>query len=459
MSGELLVKKIYFGTDGIRGRVGRSPITADFVLKLGWAAGKVLAQGHGGHILIGKDTRISGYMFESALQAGLSAAGVDVRLLGPMPTPAVAYLTRTFHARAGIVISASHNPYYDNGIKFFSGQGVKLADDVELAIEEALEYPMETVESTDLGKVERILDAGGRYIEFCKATIPNSIELRGLKLVVDCANGATYKIAPSVFQELGALVVSAGVKPDGLNINDGCGSTHPEYIQQLVREHEADVGITLDGDGDRVLMVDDKGELLDGDQLLYIIARQRQLCKNLGGTVVGTVMSNLGLEHALAEIGLTLKRASVGDRYVLDMLRKGGWVLGGESSGHIIYLDYTTTGDGIISALQILAAMLQSGRSLHELKQGMNKYPQHMINVPLTQRVDITSLPQIKHAVNEAEISLAGMGRVLLRPSGTEPLVRVMVEGIDALKVEKIATQLADVVVAAVATARHGNAV
>ncbi|CAK0774870.1 phosphoglucosamine mutase [Gammaproteobacteria bacterium] len=441
-----LVKKKYFGTDGIRGRVGQSPITADFVLKLGWAVGRILAHGHGSHILIGKDTRISGYMFESALQAGLSAAGVDIRLLGPMPTPAVAYLTRTFHARAGIVISASHNPYYDNGIKFFSGQGTKLPDNIELEIEAMLEHPMVTVDSADLGKAERILDAGGRYIEFCKATIPNSIDFNGFKLVVDCANGATYKIAPSVFQELGACVVSTGIKPDGLNINAGCGSTHPEHVQQLVQEHDADVGIALDGDGDRVIMVDHKGELLDGDELLYIIARQYQLRENLGGTVVGTVMSNLGLEHALAELGLILKRAPVGDRHVLDMLRQGGWVLGGESSGHIICLDYTTTGDGIISALQILAAMVQAGRSLHDLKQGMRKYPQYMINVPLTQHMDVISLPQIKNAVTAAEKSLADKGRVLLRLSGTEPLVRVMVEGSDAVQVKTLALQLAEVV-------------
>ena len=305
------MKKTYFGTDGIRGRVGRSPITAEFILKLGWAVGRVLARGHGSHILIGKDTRISGYMFESALQAGLSAAGVDIRLLGPMPTPAIAYLTRTFHARAGIVISASHNPYDDNGIKFFSAQGTKLPDEVELAIESMLQRPMETVDSAELGKAERIVDAGGRYIEFCKSTIPNSVELNGLKIVVDCANGATYRIAPSVFQELGAHVIPTGVKPDGLNINASCGSIHPTHVQQLVQAHQADVGIALDGDGDRVVMVDAKGELLDGDELLYIIARHRQDRTDLGGIVVGTVMSNLGLEHALADLGLTLKRAGI----------------------------------------------------------------------------------------------------------------------------------------------------
>lgn len=441
------MKKKYFGTDGIRGRVGQVPITADFVLKLGWAAGRVLGKDHhGGHILIGKDTRISGYMFESALQAGLSAAGVDIKLLGPMPTPAIAYLTRTFHARAGIVISASHNPYYDNGIKFFSGQGTKLPDELEINIETMLENAMITVDSADLGKAERILDAGGRYIEFCKATIPNNINLTGIKLVVDCANGATYKIAPSVFQELGAQVITAGVTPNGTNINAGCGSTHPEYIQQLVREHEADAGIALDGDGDRVIMVDHKGELLDGDELLYIIARQRQIQQENFSTVVGTVMSNLGLEHALAELGIDLKRAPVGDRYVLDMLRQGGWILGGESSGHIICLDYTTTGDGIISALQILTAMVQTERTLHELKQGMFKYPQYLINVPIKQKLDINSLPQLQKEIIAAEHALAGKGRVLLRSSGTEPLIRVMVEGIDANQVATLAHQLANVV-------------
>lgn len=443
------MKKTYFGTDGIRGKVGQFPVTAEFILKLGWAVGRVLAKGHGSHVLIGKDTRISGYMFESALQAGLSAAGVDIRLLGPMPTPAIAYLTRTFHARAGIVISASHNPYYDNGIKFFSAQGTKLPDEVELAIEAALAEPMETVDSAHLGKAERILDAGGRYIEFCKSTIPNSVELNGLKVVVDCANGATYRIAPSVFQELGAQVISTGVKPDGLNINANCGSIHPEQVQQLVLEHQADVGIALDGDGDRVVMVDSKGELLDGDELIYIIARHRANRAELGGIVVGTVMSNLGLEHALTEIGLQLKRAAVGDRHVLEVLRKGGWILGGESSGHIICLEHTTTGDGIIAALQILAAMVQTGRSLHDIKQGMRKYPQHMINIATVDGKNVIAHPQVKRAVIDAENALANKGRVLLRPSGTEPLVRVMVEGIDAAQVKQVALQIADVVTAA----------
>jgi len=435
------MQKKYFGTDGIRGRVGTPPITADLILKLGWAVGRILAPNQGGHVLIGKDTRISGYMFESALEAGLSAAGVDIRLLGPMPTPAIAYLTRTFHARAGIVISASHNPYYDNGIKFFSARGNKLPDEIELAIEEALTTPMTMMDSARLGKAERIADAGGRYIEFCKATIPNNgIDFNGLKLVVDCAHGATYKIAPSVFHELGAQVIATGVTPNGLNINAGCGSTHPEYVQDLVRAHHANVGIALDGDGDRVVLVDEKGELVDGDELLYIMAREQRA--ELGGVVVGTVMRNLGLEHALAEVGLRLERAPVGDRYVRDRMQHGGWILGGESSGHIISLKHTTTGDGIISALQILATMVQRGRSLHELKQGMRKYPQRMINVPLPGRVDVMALPQVQAARAAAEAALAGTGRVLLRPSGTEPLLRVMVEGEHAVLVEQLAQQL-----------------
>lgn len=446
------MKKKYFGTDGIRGRVGKNPITPDFMLKLGWAAGQVLAKGHGSTVLIGKDTRISGYMFESALEAGLSAAGVDIRLLGPMPTPAIAYLTRTFHARAGIVISASHNPYYDNGIKFFSSQGTKLSDEVELAIEEKLDSAMTVVDPAALGKAARVMDAGGRYIEFCKSTVPHHLDMQGLKVVVDCAHGATYRVAPAVFEELGAQVISCGVQPDGLNINAGCGSTHPEQLAQLVREHQADLGIALDGDGDRVIMVDQRGEWLDGDELLYIIARERPQREALKGTVVGTLMSNLGLEHALAPLGLTLERAAVGDRYVMEKLQQGGWILGGESSGHIICLDCTTTGDGIVSALQVVTAIVRSGRSLHELKQGMTKYPQRMINVPLPQRLDLNSLPSVQQGVKEAEHRLAGTGRVLLRPSGTEPLVRVMVEGADSDQVDEICQWLADIVTAAVGT-------
>ena len=440
----------YFGTDGIRGLVGRTPITAEFVLKLGWAAGRVLArEGRGdgrGKVLIGKDTRISGYMLESALQAGLSSAGVDIRLLGPMPTPAIAYLTRTLHAQAGIVISASHNPYQDNGIKFFSAQGSKLADDIELAIEAEMDQPMHTVDSALLGKAERVGDAAGRYIEFCKSTIPGNAELRGMKLVVDCAHGATYHVAPSVFEELGAEVVKLGVQPNGLNINDGCGSTHPQTLQVAVLEHGADLGIALDGDGDRLIMVDNKGEVLDGDELLFIIAKSRHEVGNLKGAVVGTVMSNLGLEHALRAMQVELRRAPVGDRYVMDMLRQGGWLLGGESSGHIICLDCTSTGDGIVSALQVLSAMLNAGKSLHDLKRGMNKYPQTLVNVRMEKKFDFAASPHVKNTLREVEAELADSGRVLLRASGTEPLVRVMVEGVDAQQVDALANKLADAI-------------
>ena len=442
--------KKYFGTDGIRGRVGDHPITAEFMLKLGWAAGRVLASKGGKLVIIGKDTRISGYLFESALEAGLISAGIDIRLLGPMPTPAIAYLTRTLHASAGIVISASHNAFADNGIKFFSGEGTKLADEVELAIEDELGKPMVTVDSAQLGKAERVADAGGRYIEFCKSTIPLSMTLKGLKVVVDCANGATYHVAPSVFDELGAEVISIGAKPDGLNINRDCGSTRPEHLQKIVLEQQADVGIALDGDGDRVLMVDHQGVLVDGDELLFIIALSRQADGALHGGVVGTLMSNLGLEHALQEHNITFQRARVGDRYVLELLRQGGGQLGGESSGHIICLDRTTTGDGIVSALQVLAAMVQTGKSLAELKSGMKKYPQHMINVPVGGAIDLDTAPAVQAAVKSAEQRLAGRGRVLLRPSGTEPVVRVMVEGEDEQTVREAADQLATVVAAAV---------
>ena len=442
-----MVKK-YFGTDGIRGRVGTHPITAEFMLKLGWAAGRVLGQG--GKVLIGKDTRISGYMFESALQAGLSAAGVDVRLLGPMPTPAVAYLTRTLHAQAGIVISASHNPYYDNGIKFFSAQGTKLPDDVEHAIEAEIEQPMHTVDSSLLGKAERVEDAANRYIEFCKSTLPSGIQFKGMKIVMDCAHGATYHVAPDVFDELGAEVIRIGVQPNGLNINDECGATHPASLQKAVLDNKADLGIALDGDGDRLIMVDHTGEVVDGDELLYVIARSRHECGNPQTVVVGTLMSNLGLEQALKKIGIELKRAAVGDRYVLEMLQQGGWVLGGESSGHIICLDRTSTGDGIVSALQVLAAINKSGRTLHELKKGMTKYPQRMINVKLARSFDVAKSKAIQDAVQDAQAQLNGQGRILLRPSGTEPLVRVMVEGTDTVQVEALAKQLAAVVIHAV---------
>ncbi|MFQ5488508.1 MAG: phosphoglucosamine mutase [Gammaproteobacteria bacterium] len=438
--------KRYFGTDGIRGRVGRAPITPDFVLKLGWAAGRVLAGRDHGSVLIGKDTRISGYMFESALQAGLSAAGIDILLLGPMPTPAIAYLTRTLRAQAGIVISASHNPYYDNGIKFFSAEGTKLPDDIELAIEAMLEQPMETRDSDQLGKAERVRDAAGRYIEFCKSTIPSSTSFNGLKIVVDCAHGATYHVAPYVFSELGAEVLTIGTEPDGLNINLECGATHLDSLKKVVAEEEADLGIALDGDGDRVMMVDHKGEVLDGDELLFLIARSRQQAGRLEGAVVGTVMSNLGLEHALRSLGLELRRAAVGDRYVLEMLSRHGWLLGGESSGHIICLDRTTTGDGIVSALQVLAAMVKAGISLHDFKAGMDKYPQHMINVPVAGGFDCQDSAEVQHAVRAVEAELADQGRVLLRPSGTEPVIRVMVEGMDGAQVRTLTQQLAETV-------------
>ena len=443
--------KKYFGTDGIRGRVGDYPVTADFMLKLGWAAGRVLGSNGGGdRVIIGKDTRISGYMFESALEAGLSAAGVDVRLLGPMPTPAIAYLTRTLHACAGIVISASHNAYADNGIKFFSSEGAKLPDEVEHAIEAELDKPMVTVESHKLGKAERVTDAGGRYIEFCKSTIPLTLSLKGLKIVVDCANGATYQVAPSVFDELGAEVVAIGVDPDGLNINQDCGSTQPDLLREIVLDHGADLGVALDGDGDRVIMVDHKGNLVDGDELLFIIALSRQKEGTLGGGVVGTLMSNLGLEHALQSHDIAFSRANVGDRYVLEQLKKSSSLIGGESSGHIICLDRTTTGDGIVSALQVLAAMIKSGKSLCELKAGMKKYPQCMINVPVTKKVNLDNSAVVQDAVKSAEQRLAGRGRVLLRPSGTEPLVRVMVEGEDADQVYEEAGNLASIVAEAV---------
>ena len=444
------MSKKYFGTDGIRGRVGEHPITAEFMLKLGWAAGRVLAARGGDLAIIGKDTRISGYMFESALEAGLIAAGINIRLLGPMPTPAIAYLTRTLHASAGIVISASHNAFEDNGIKFFTGDGTKFPDDIEYAIEAELDKDMVTVAPDRLGKAERVDDADGRYIEFCKSTIPLSLSLKGLKIVVDCANGATYYVAPSVFHELGAEVVSIATDPDGLNINKDCGSTQPEHLQQKVCEEGADVGIALDGDGDRVIMIDDQGELVDGDELLFIIALSRKAQGQLQGGVVGTLMSNLGLEHALQAEDIVFDRASVGDRYVMEMLKSNGGVLGGESSGHIICLDRTSTGDGIVSALQVLAAMVKAGKSLHALKTGMKKYPQHMINVPVSKGVDPGATPAVQAAVRLTEERLGGRGRVLLRPSGTEPVVRVMVEGEDEQQVIAEAGQLAATVAEAV---------
>ncbi len=439
------MEKSYFGTDGIRGRVGEYPITAEFVLKLGWAVGRVLQTKGFNKVVVGKDTRISGYMFESALEAGLSAAGVNIALLGPMPTPGIAYLTRTLHACAGIVVSASHNPYYDNGIKFFSRDGQKLPDAVEERIEELLAQPLETAEPDALGKAERIVDAAGRYIEFCKSTIPAYTSLTGIKLVVDCAHGATYHIAPSVFEEMGATVIPLGVAPDGLNINLDCGSTKPAALCATVKEQGADLGIAFDGDGDRVIMVDHHGEVLDGDELLFIIARDRLRIGARFNAVVGTLMTNLGLEVALRALGLELRRARVGDRYVMECLLAENLILGGESSGHIICLDRTTTGDGIISALQVLSAMLRSGKSLHDLKAGMGKCPQTLINVSVAGRVDLQRA-SIQEAVRAVENQLGDNGRVLLRSSGTEPVVRVMVEGMDAGIVERHARELADVV-------------
>ena len=436
----------YFGTDGIRGEVGRRPVTADFFLKLGWAAGTVLAGETRGKVVIGKDTRISGYMFESVLEAGLTAAGVDVVLVGPMPTPAVAYLTRTLRATAGIVISASHNPYTDNGVKFFSEDGAKLSDAVECAIEAAIDATMQTVGCTDIGRAVRIDDAAGRYIEFCKSTVPPDLTLQGLRIVVDCAHGATYHIAPSVFSELGAEVVPIGCAPNGLNINDGFGPLSPGTLRDTVRERRADLGITFDGDGDRVVMVDDEGELVDGDELLFIIADARYARGQLDGSVVGTVMTNRGLEVALNSRGIGLHRAKVGDRHVMELMHKHGCLIGGESSGHLICLDRSTTGDGIVSALQVLHALIQSGRTLGEAKQGMSKYPQALRNVRVAKRVDLDSDGTLRETVAAARTELGDEGRVLLRASGTEPLVRIMVESTSHTESAKHADRLAEAV-------------
>jgi len=440
------VSRRYFGTDGIRGRVGEGNITPDFALKLGWAAGRVLGKGRSGKVLIGKDTRISGYMFEAALQAGLVAAGMDIRLLGPMPTPAIAYLTRTLRGVAGIVISASHNPYDDNGLKLFSADGDKLQDEVELAIEQEIDRPLRTVGPAQLGKVKRVDDAGGRYIEFCKSTVPTSLSLRGLKLVVDCANGATYHVAPAVFEELGAEIVTIGNEPDGFNINRDLGSTSPAALVETVVYEGADLGIAFDGDGDRVLMVDDRGSLIDGDQLIYIVAKSRLAQQCLQGDVVGTLMSNLGLEHALQKLGVGFARTPVGDRYIVERLKRDKGTLGGEPSGHIICRDRTTTGDGVVVALQVLAALQETGRSLGDLAGEMNKYPQRLINVRLDRQREIVGLPTVQDALQSAERELGRQGRVLLRPSGTEPLIRIMVEGTDEQLVASVADGLADVV-------------
>lgn len=438
--------KRYFGTDGIRGKVGVAPITPDFMLKLGWAAGKVFAREGRSKIIIGKDTRISGYMFESALEAGLSAAGVDVLLLGPMPTPAIAYLTRTFHCNAGIVISASHNPYYDNGIKFFSAQGTKLPDEIEHAIEAQMDMAMTTVEAAQLGKARRIDDAAGRYIEFCKGTVSGDLNLRGLKVVLDCANGATYHIAPKVLAELGADVIDIASSPDGLNINEDCGATSTRLLEKVVVAEQADLGIALDGDGDRLIMVDHQGETVDGDELLFIIAQELHRQGLLKGGVVGTLMSNFGLEQALKQADIPFIRAKVGDRYVMEALAENDWCLGGESSGHLVCRHLTSTGDGIVAALQVLRAMIVNGATLHGLKQGMNKMPQKMINVRLSEKKDVVNLPSVQAAITDVETRLGDRGRVLLRPSGTEPLVRVMVEGDDPVWIDELCQELVAVV-------------
>jgi phosphoglucosamine mutase len=435
----------YFGTDGIRGRVGEYPITPDFVLHLGWAVGKVFSRRGDGQnlILIGKDTRVSGYMFESALQAGLINAGVDVGLLGPMPTPAIAYLSQAFRAQAGIVISASHNPYYDNGIKLFTGKGEKLPDDIELEIEAELENEM--VSAKRLGKARRIDDAQGRYIEYCKSTLPRGLKLNDYHIVLDCSHGATYQVAPNVFQELGAKVDVIHAAPDGLNINENCGSTHPELLCEKVVEVGADLGIAFDGDGDRVFFVDSEGELVDGDELLFLIASARHQLRGCTGAV-GTLMSNYGLELAFKQLGIPFARAGVGDRYVLEVMRNKGWMLGGESSGHIICGDVATTGDGVVSALQVVNALHILAQPLAQAKKGMTKLPQKMINVRLAKKISIAGNASIAEAVAQAETALAGAGRVLLRPSGTEPLIRVMVEGEDITLVESLAKHLAGVV-------------
>jgi phosphoglucosamine mutase len=442
--------KKYFGTDGIRGLAGEYPITPDFVMRLGYAAGRVLAskeqslaKGARPAVVIGKDTRISGYMLEAALEAGLSAAGVDVLLTGPMPTPAVAYLTRALRAQAGIVISASHNPYYDNGIKFFSALGAKLGDDIEHAIEAELDKPMQVMASAKLGKARRIDDAAGRYVEFCKSTFPNHLDLRGLKIVLDCAHGATYHVAPPVFHELGAEVIAIGNKPDGLNINEQVGSTHPQALQKAVVEHKADLGIAFDGDGDRVMMVDANGKLLDGDQLLYIIATGLQLKGKLNGGVVGTLMTNLAMEQELVKHKIKFARAKVGDRYVLELLQKNNWQLGGENSGHILTLDKTSSGDAIIAALQVLHALAESGKTLAQLSLPL--FPQVLINVATKTKINLEN-SAIQNAVIKAEAELKDTGRVLLRASGTEPKIRVMVEGTNAKLVQKLAEEIAEAV-------------
>ena len=438
----------YFGTDGIRGRVGEVPVTPDFMLKLGWATGKVFASEDGTKptVVIGKDTRVSGYMLESALQAGLVAAGANVKLLGPLPTPGIALLTRTQKADAGIVISASHNPYFDNGIKFFNGQGSKLSDELELQIEAMIDSLMETVDSEQLGKASRIVDAAGRYVEYCKSTFPNELSLKGMKLVIDCAHGATYHIAPAVFEELGATTVVIGATPDGYNINDGLGSTEPAALQAKVLEEGADVGIAFDGDGDRLQMINAKGELLTGDDVLYVLAMHRLAKGDSDAGIVGTLMTNMGLELALESGGLRLARAKVGDRYAKELMLAEGWSLGGESSGHIICGDLSTTGDGVIAALQVLAAVRASGKSLEALASGFNPLPQVLVNVRITKSFDLSAHPTIAEACRRVESELKGRGRLLLRPSGTEPVIRVMVEGDDTVAIDALADEVADAI-------------
>lgn len=436
----------YFGTDGVRGKVGQYPITPDFVLKLGWAAGRVLAKQGTKKVIIGKDTRISGYMLESALEAGLSAAGLKAIFTGPLPTPAVAYLTQTFRAEAGIVISASHNPYYDNGIKFFSSEGTKLPDSIELAIEEELDKDIECVESAELGKASRLTDAAGRYIEFCKSTFPHDLSLAGLKIVIDCAHGATYKIAPSVFKELGAELISIGVDPDGTNINAEVGATDVRALQAKVVEEKADLGLAFDGDGDRIIMVDHLGNKVDGDQIAYIIARDALRRGELKGGVVGTLMTNLGMENGLKQLGIPFVRAAVGDRYVMEQLLERDWRIGAENSGHVILLDKVTTGDAIVAALQVLASVIGAKMSLNELASGMTLYPQVLINVRFSGDANPLEAEAVKQAVAKAEADLGDKGRVLLRKSGTEPLLRVMVEGEDDALVNQSAQYIADIV-------------
>jgi len=434
----------YFGTDGIRGKVGEAPITPDFVLKLGWAAGKVLARHGSKKVLIGKDTRISGYMLESALEAGLAAAGLSAAFTGPMPTPAIAYLTRTFRAEAGIVISASHNPFDDNGIKFFSAEGTKLPDEVEEAIELEMEKPLTCVESAELGRASRIVDAAGRYIEFCKGTFPSELSLNGLKIVVDCANGATYHIAPNVLRELGATVIAIATQPDGMNINKECGATDLRMLQQRVLAEKADIGLAYDGDGDRIMMVDHLGAKVDGDQILYIIAREGLRQGQLRGGVVGTLMSNMGLELALKQLGIPFARAKVGDRYVLEKMQEKHWRLGAENSGHVILLDKTTTGDGIVASLQVLTAMVRNHMSLHDLCSGMKMLPQVLVNVRFSGSSDPLEDETVKSVTADVEKTLGGRGRVLLRKSGTEPLIRVMVEGENEAQVTELAHRIAE---------------